>query len=53
MTSAMMGCMKARLYTDTLVLVFSSLTVQELVATPADVRGRLAAVPEAHIENLQ
>ena len=35
------------------VLVLSSLTVQELAAAPADVRRRLAVVPEAHIETLQ
>lgn len=35
------------------VLVLSNLTVQELAAAPADVRRRLAAVPEAHIETLQ
>ena len=35
------------------VLVLSSLTVQELAAAPAEVRGRLAFVPEAHIETLQ
>jgi len=35
------------------VLVLSSLTVQELAAAPAEVRKRLAAVPEAHIETLQ
>lgn len=35
------------------VLVLSSLTVQELVAAPAEVRRRLASVPEAHIETLQ
>jgi hypothetical protein len=37
----------------TRVLVVSNLTVQELVAAPAAVRRRLAAVPEAHIETLQ
>ena len=35
------------------VLVLSNLTVQELAAAPAEVRRRLAAVPEAHIETLQ
>ena len=35
------------------VLVLSTLTVQELAAAPAEVRERLAAVPEAHIETLQ
>ena len=35
------------------VLVLSSLTVQELVAAPATVRQRLAAVPEAHTETLR
>ena len=35
------------------VLVLSNLTVQELAAAPADVRRRLAAVPEGHIETLQ
>jgi hypothetical protein len=35
------------------VLVLSSLTVQELAVAPAEVRRRLAAVPEAHIETLQ
>ena len=35
------------------ILVLSSLTVQELATAPADVRRRLAAVPEAHIEALQ
>ena len=29
------------------------LTVQDLAAAPDDVRRRLAAVPEAHIETLQ
>jgi len=36
-----------------LVLVLSSLTVQELVDAPVEVRRRLAMVPEAHIETLQ
>jgi len=35
------------------VLVLSSLTVQELAAAPAEVRRRLASVPELHIETLQ
>ena len=35
------------------VLVLSSLTLQELVAAPAEVRRRLVAVPEEHIETLQ
>lgn len=35
------------------VLVLSSLTVQELAAAPAEVRRRLATVPQAHIETLQ
>jgi len=35
------------------VLVLSTLTVQELVAAPEQVRRRLASVPEAHIETLQ
>lgn len=35
------------------VLVLSSLTVQELAAAPAEVRRRLASVPEEHIETLQ
>ena len=35
------------------VLVLSTLTVQELVAAPHQVRQRLASVPEAHIETLQ
>ncbi len=35
------------------VLVLSSLTVQELAAAPAGVRRRLSSVPEAHIETLQ
>jgi len=35
------------------LLVLSSLTVQELAAAPAEVRSRLASVPEAHIETLQ
>jgi hypothetical protein len=35
------------------VLVLSSLTIQELAAAPAEVRRRLASVPEAHIETLQ
>ena len=35
------------------VLVLSTLTVQELAAAPADVRIRLAAVADAHIETLQ
>ena len=33
--------------------VLSTLTVQELAAAPDEVRGRLALVPEAHIETLQ
>ena len=36
-----------------LVLVLSSLTIQELAAAPAEVRRRHAAVPEIHIETLQ
>ncbi len=36
-----------------LVLVLSSLTVQELAAAPVEVQRRLASVPEAHIETLQ
>ena len=36
-----------------LVLVLSSLTMQELGAAPAEVRRRLATVPESHIETLQ
>lgn len=36
-----------------LILVLSTLTVQELASAPAEVRRRLAAVPEAHIETLQ
>ncbi len=36
-----------------LILVVSTLTVQELASAPAEVRRRLAAVPEAHIETLQ
>lgn len=35
------------------ILVLSSLTIQELAAAPANVRSRLAAVPEANIETLQ
>ena len=35
------------------VLVLSDLTVQELSAAPKGVRGRLAEVPEEHIEALQ
>jgi hypothetical protein len=35
------------------VLVLSSLTVQELAAAPAEVRGRLASVPEEHVELLR
>ncbi len=35
------------------VLVLSNLTVQELASPPVNVRRRLAAVPEAHIEALQ
>jgi len=35
------------------VLVLSSLTIQELAVAPADIRRRLASVPEAHIETLQ
>ena len=35
------------------VLVPSNLTIQELAEAPADVRSRLASVPEAHIETLQ
>ncbi len=36
-----------------LVLVLSGLTVQELAGAPVEVRRRIAAVPEAHIETLQ
>lgn len=36
-----------------LVLVVSTLTVQELAAAPNEVRRHLASVPEAHIETLQ
>ena len=36
-----------------LLLVLSTLTVQELAAAPVEVRRRLASVPEAHIETLQ
>ena len=36
-----------------LVLVLSSLTVQELATAPPEVRRRLASVPEANIETLQ
>ena len=36
-----------------LVLVVSTLTVQELAGAPDEVRRRLASVPEAHIETLQ
>lgn len=35
------------------VLVLSSLTVQELATAPTEVRSRLAAVPEEHLELLQ
>ncbi len=35
------------------LLVLSSLTVQELAAAPAEVRSRLASVPQAYIETLQ
>jgi len=35
------------------VLLLSGLTVQELAAAPVEVRRRLAAVPEAHIETLR
>lgn len=35
------------------VLVLSSLTVQELSAAAAEVRSRLASVPEEHVETLQ
>src|SRR6058998_3386321 len=35
------------------ILVVSTLTVQELAAAPAEVRKHLASVPEAHIETLQ
>ena len=35
------------------VLVLSSLTVQELSTAPAEVRSRLATVPEEHVELLQ
>lgn len=35
------------------ILVLSSLTLQELAAAPAEVRTRLASVPDAHIETLQ
>ncbi len=34
-------------------LLLSGLTVQELAGAPVEVRRRLAAVPEAHIETLQ
>ena len=36
-----------------LVLVVSTLTVQELAAAPDEVRRHLASVPEAHIQTLQ
>lgn len=36
-----------------LILVLSTLTVQELSVAPEGVRGHLASVPEAHIEILQ
>ncbi len=36
-----------------LVLVVSTLTLLELAAAPAEVRRRLAAVPESHTETLQ
>ena len=42
-----------RFVTGELVLVVSTLTVQELAGAPDEVRRRLAAVPEAHIETLQ
>jgi predicted nucleic acid-binding protein len=35
------------------VLVFSSITVQELATAPIEVRSRLATVPEEHVELLQ
>lgn len=35
------------------ILVLSSLTIQELAAAPAEVRSRVAAVPESFIETLQ
>lgn len=35
------------------VLVLSTLTVQELTTAPAEVRRRVASVPEVHIETLQ
>jgi hypothetical protein len=35
------------------VLVLSSLTVQEITTAPAAVRGRIASVPEEHVEMLQ
>jgi len=35
------------------VLVLSSLTIQELGSAPAEVRRRLASVPESNIESLQ
>ena len=35
------------------VLVLSSLTIQELAAAPIEVRKRLSAVPETHIEMVQ
>jgi|SRR6185295_2184836 len=35
------------------VLVLSSLTVQELAAAPAEVRKRLAAVPEAQLTRIR
>lgn len=35
------------------LLAVSNLTIQELAQAPAEVRERLASVPEAHIETLQ
>ena len=35
------------------VLVLSSLTLQELATAPAEVRSRLATVPEEHVELVQ
>jgi len=42
-----------RLVRGDLLLVLSTLTVQELAAAPEEVRGRLASVPESQIEVLQ
>lgn len=42
-----------RFFQGDIVLVMSTLTVQELAAAPDEVRRHLASVPEAHIQTLQ